>query len=263
MPNAPLLSVADALARILAGADPMETEAVGLLDADGRVLAGPLTARRTQPPFDVSAMDGFAIRAADAATLPAELRIIGEAAAGHGFRGAVAPGEAVRIFTGAPVPEGADAIVIQENTEFDGATVRIVDGTLIPFEAAYGLQVHELVVLPAIEELGLDLLQSLPGCGPVGSRVLAGDRKGRIGEGADCDDAAVFPVQRVAEPIEPAELIARWASQPLDFDPGTQYQYSNTGYVLMGMIADTLAMAVVGIALIFLPAILKKLGIDL
>ena len=129
MPNAPLLSVADALARILAGADPMETEAVGLLDADGRVLAGPWTARRTQPPFDVSAMDGFAIRAADAATLPAELRIIGEAAAGHGFRGAVAPGEAVRIFTGAPVPEGADAIVIQENTEFDGVTVRIAEGT--------------------------------------------------------------------------------------------------------------------------------------
>lgn len=127
MPNAPLLSVADALAHILANACPTDTETIGLLDADGRVLTGPLMARRTQPPFDVSAMDGFAVRAVDVAALPTELRIIGEAAAGHGFRGTVASGEAVRIFTGAPVPEGADAIVIQENTEFDASSVRIVN----------------------------------------------------------------------------------------------------------------------------------------
>jgi len=129
MPTAPLLSVADARARILAEAEPTAPESVDLIEADGRVLAAPLTAARTQPPFDASAMDGFAVRSADIATLPATLRLIGESAAGHGFRGRVATGEAVRIFTGAPVPAGANAIVIQENTTFDATTVRILEGT--------------------------------------------------------------------------------------------------------------------------------------
>lgn len=123
-----LLPVEEARARILDGVTPLEIEHVGPLDADDRVLATPLAARRTQPPFDVSAMDGFAVRGADVATLPAELALIGEAAAGHGFRGCVSPGQAVRIFTGAPVPDGADAIVIQENTRFDTTTVHVVDG---------------------------------------------------------------------------------------------------------------------------------------
>ncbi len=119
-----LLPVAEALDRILAAiAGPVEAEEVPITRAAGRTLAADLRATRTQPPFPASAMDGYAVRAADVATVPAGLRLIGTSAAGHGFAGPLGPGEAVRIFTGAPVPEGADAILIQENAEAEGETV--------------------------------------------------------------------------------------------------------------------------------------------
>ncbi|MEE7457854.1 molybdopterin molybdenumtransferase MoeA [Methylorubrum populi] len=119
-----LLSVADALARILAAIPgPVEAETVAVQSAAGRTLAADLAATRTQPPFLASAMDGYAVRAADIAPVPASLRLIGTSAAGHGFSGTLGPGEAVRIFTGAPVPAGADAILIQEKAEADGETV--------------------------------------------------------------------------------------------------------------------------------------------
>jgi molybdopterin molybdotransferase len=124
-----LLPVADAQKRILDAVPVLPAEQIPLSAALGRVLAADVAARRSQPPMPVSAMDGYAVRAADVATLPATLRIVGYAPAGHAFDGNVGPGEAVRIFTGAPVPDGADAIVIQENTEKDGETVRVVDGT--------------------------------------------------------------------------------------------------------------------------------------
>lgn len=111
-----VLSVAQAIAHILAGVEPLGGEIVPLHEAAGRILADDVRATLTQPPFDASAMDGYAVRRADVATLPANLTVVGEAAAGRGFAGKVEPGEAVRIFTGAPVPEGADAVVIQENT---------------------------------------------------------------------------------------------------------------------------------------------------
>lgn len=122
------LSVADALAHILAGVTPTAGEPVALHDAVGRTLAEPLVARLTQPPFDASAMDGYAVRVADVAKLPAQLKVIGEAAAGHPFSETVHAGEAVRIFTGAPLPCGADAIVIQENADLHGDAVTIQDG---------------------------------------------------------------------------------------------------------------------------------------
>jgi molybdopterin molybdotransferase len=112
-----LLSVAEALARVTQGLEPLESERVKLEQARGRVLAEDIAAHLTQPPFDASAMDGYAVRGADVATLPATLRLVGEALAGRGFDGEVKQGEAVRIFTGAPVPKGADTVVIQENTE--------------------------------------------------------------------------------------------------------------------------------------------------
>jgi len=124
---APALSVDEALALLLAGARPLDSERIAIAAAHGRVLAEPLTARLTQPPFDASAMDGYAVRAADVATLPARLKLIGESAAGHPFDGRIGAGEAIRIFTGAPVPQGADAVVIQEDTARDGANV-IVQG---------------------------------------------------------------------------------------------------------------------------------------
>ncbi|MBX3581196.1 MAG: molybdopterin molybdotransferase MoeA [Rhizobiaceae bacterium] len=110
-----MLPIDDALAGLLDGADPLETEFAPLADAAGRALAKPVKALRTQPPFDASAMDGYAVRAADVATVPSRLRVIGVAAAGKQFHGTVNAGEAVRIFTGAPVPGGADTIAIQEN----------------------------------------------------------------------------------------------------------------------------------------------------
>ena len=123
-----MISVAEARARINEAMPLMPAEQVALADAFGRVLAEDLSARRTQPPHAVSAMDGYAVRAADVATLPARLKIIAEVPAGQSFDGTIGAGEATRIFTGAPVPSGADAIVIQENTKRDGDTVDIVDG---------------------------------------------------------------------------------------------------------------------------------------
>ena len=107
-------SVAEARSRILAALAPVAAETVPLAQADGRVLAGAVAARLTQPPAAVSAMDGYAVRAADA-VLGGRLRVVGAAPAGHPFAGSVGPGEAVRIFTGAPIPLGADAILLQED----------------------------------------------------------------------------------------------------------------------------------------------------
>jgi molybdopterin molybdotransferase len=120
-----LLPVADALARILDGAVPTAAERVALPQARGRTLAADVKALLTQPPFDASAMDGYAVRAADLAATPVELTVIGESQAGRGHDGEVSAGRAVRIFTGAPVPCGADTVVIQENCERHDATVRV------------------------------------------------------------------------------------------------------------------------------------------
>jgi molybdopterin molybdotransferase len=122
-----LLPVADALAQLLEGSAPKPAELVALHEAAGRVLAEPLTALRTQPPFNASAMDGYAVRAADTSGPARLLKIIGQAPAGKQFSGHVGPGEAVRIFTGAPVPEGADAVLIQENAEAKNEHVRALE----------------------------------------------------------------------------------------------------------------------------------------
>ena len=122
-----MISVTEARARIVSALDPVSREIVALAVCAGRVLAEDIRARITQPPVAVSAMDGYAVRAADVATVPATLRVIGEAPAGAAYAGTLGPGEAVRIFTGGPVPEGADTIVIQENTASGkgGVTVKI------------------------------------------------------------------------------------------------------------------------------------------
>ena len=125
-----MMTVEEALARVIAsGAPPLEEEKVALEQAYGRVLARDLGALRTQPPFPNSAMDGYALRAADTTSAPTTLTLIGESAAGRSFEGAVGPGEAVRIFTGAPMPAGADAIVIQEDVERDEKRIRLSSAT--------------------------------------------------------------------------------------------------------------------------------------
>ncbi len=128
-----LLSVEAALAAVTALMPRMPAETVPLEAAAGRVLAEDAVARRDQPPFPASAMDGYAVRAAEAVA-GATLRLAGEAAAGHGHRGRLPEGGAVRIFTGAPVPEGADAILIQEDAEAVAAAVRVREA---PVPGAY------------------------------------------------------------------------------------------------------------------------------
>ena len=123
-----MISVAEALAHVTSGVRLLSAEQVGVADALGRVLAEDVSSRVAYPPAAVSAMDGYAVRAADVAEAPATLRRIGETAPGARFPGTVGPGETVRIFTGAPVPEGADAIVIQENTESEGDSVTMLEG---------------------------------------------------------------------------------------------------------------------------------------
>jgi molybdopterin molybdotransferase len=123
-----MLTVEEATARILAAFAPLPAETVALDQALGRTLAKPVTARLDHPPQAVSAMDGYAVRAGDVVALPVRLKVVESIAAGSLPTRALGPGETSRIFTGAAVPQGADSIVIQENTEKDGDHVRIVDG---------------------------------------------------------------------------------------------------------------------------------------
>ncbi len=120
-----MLTVDEARSKILAALPVPQIRTVPLKDANGRLLAKPLAAKRTQPPTDMSAMDGYAVRADDCAAPPVTLPVIGESAAGKGFIGTLKAGQAVRIFTGASVPEGADAVVIQEDTEREGDQITI------------------------------------------------------------------------------------------------------------------------------------------
>lgn len=120
-----MISVAEALAKVTDGVSMVSTEQVALPAALGRVLAEDVAARLTHPPADVSAMDGYAVRAADVTDVPATLKQVGESAAGRGFDGSVGGGETVRIFTGARLPDGADTVIIQEVTGADGVTITI------------------------------------------------------------------------------------------------------------------------------------------
>lgn len=122
-----LMPVEEALALLLSTATSLGSETVPLEQAAGRVLAAPVIARRTTPGADVSAMDGYALRAQDAVSVPATVTLIGESAAGRPFAGRVEPGTTVRIFTGAVLPEGADAIIIQEDTRREGNSVTVTE----------------------------------------------------------------------------------------------------------------------------------------
>src|SRR2546430_7112288 len=124
------MPVAEALARVLADAEPLAAEAVPLAQAHGRVLAADVAPLRTQPPAVVAAMDGYEVRAVDVANAPVKLKLVGEVAAGHLFRGTVGAGEAARIFTGGVLQPVTDTIVIQENTvsEGDAVVVTVASG---------------------------------------------------------------------------------------------------------------------------------------
>ncbi len=122
-----MLSVEDAVARVRAGFTVLPAERVALADGLGRVLADDVAARLSHPPKAVSAMDGYAVKAADVKETPMALTLIGQSQAGAGFEGTLQSGQTVRIFTGAPVPDGADAVVMQENTEADDGEILILE----------------------------------------------------------------------------------------------------------------------------------------
>jgi molybdopterin molybdotransferase len=132
-----MITVEDARERILGRLRPLPAEIVPLAEAWDRVLAAPVAARLTQPPADVSAMDGYALRAADAVA-GAVLRVIGEAPAGHPFAGEIQPGQAVRLFTGSVVPPGADTVLLQEDASREGDTVRVNEA------AAHGRHIRRM-----------------------------------------------------------------------------------------------------------------------
>lgn len=119
-----MISVEEALEAVLDLVEPLDTENVALRAANGRVLAHPVTAQRSQPPFAASSMDGYALRRAEVEP-DAMFKVVGEAAAGHGYAGTLRAGQAVRIFTGAPVPEGADFVVIQEDVTRRGNLITL------------------------------------------------------------------------------------------------------------------------------------------
>ncbi len=122
-----MITVDAALGHLFALVTPLPTQTVPLRHACGRVLAEPVSADRDQPPFAASAMDGYALRGAEIRT-GARWKVVGESAAGHGFSGTVAQGQAVRIFTGAPLPAGTDHVVIQENVTVQGQHITLSDG---------------------------------------------------------------------------------------------------------------------------------------
>lgn len=122
-----MISVVEALAKVAAGFKPLGQETISIDQALGRALAEDVASRITHPPVAVSSMDGYAVRAEDVQNVPCELTQIGESQAGAGFDGTVGAKQTARIFTGAPIPKGADAIVMQENTETDGTRIRVLE----------------------------------------------------------------------------------------------------------------------------------------
>jgi molybdopterin molybdotransferase len=216
-----MLSVADALSLVLAAAEPvLPAETVPLATASGRTLAAPLIALRTQPPFPASAMDGYALRAADATAAGATLTVTGTAAAGHAFGGRIGPGEAVRIFTGAPVPNGSDTVMMQEDTqEADGRvrlTVAAVPGRHV---RAAGLDFAQGdALLPAGARIDPRRLALAAAMGhaqlpvhrrPVVGVLATGDELVRPGEAARADQIVASNVYAVAAIAEAAGGEAR------------------------------------------------------
>lgn len=198
-----LLPVADALARVLASVrDPVGAEIVPVAEAAGRTLAVDLEALRTQPPFAASAMDGYAIRAQDAAMTPLTLSVVGRSVAGRGHAGRIGPGESVRIFTGAPVPAGADAIVLQEDAEA-GESIVTVRESPIPgrFVRPAGLDFCQgAVLLRAGERLDASRLALAAAMGHPHLQVR---RKPRVAILATGDELV-----RPGDPIGPDQIVA-------------------------------------------------------
>jgi len=201
--KSPLLPVSEALERILASAgEVMPVEIVPLRDAHRRTLAQNLIAARDQPPFPASAMDGYALRAADVSQVPAKLRVIGTSAAGHAFDGSLRAGEAVRIFTGAPVPPGADTIVIQEDAQAGEGCVTVKESAAVGRHiraAGLDFAAGEVLLKAGHRITARDLaLIAAAGLGRLPVR-----RKPRVALLATGDELA-----QPGDPLKPAQIVA-------------------------------------------------------
>ena len=196
-----MLPLGEARARIIAALTPTAAETVALAEGAGRVLARPVVARLTQPPADVSAMDGYAVRAEDA-TEGATLAVVGSAPAGHPFAGEVGPGQAVRIFTGGVVPPGADAILLQEDATADGTRVRVNEAVKAGRHIRRrGLDFAEgTAVLPAGRKL---TARDIGLAAAANSPWLAVHRRPRIGILATGDEIAL-----PGDPIPPGGIVS-------------------------------------------------------
>ncbi|MGS4944261.1 molybdopterin molybdotransferase MoeA [Meridianimarinicoccus sp. RP-17] len=212
-----MIPVSAALDAILALVAPLPGETVALRDVVGRVLAAPATAGRDQPPFDAAQMDGYALRSADLET-GRPLRVVGTATAGHGFTGTIQPGEAVRIFTGAPVPGGADRVVMQEETGRQG------DVLTVAANAEPG---------PFIRPRGGDFAR--------GAELPAG----RALRPADIALLAAMNVPQVTVHRRPAVAILSTGDElvPPGADPGPDQIVASNGYGLAALVTETGAEA--------------------
>jgi len=209
-----MISVEEALARIAAGFAPLPAETVPLDAACGRVLAAPAIAGVTQPPADLSAMDGYAIRFADVAAVPTTLRVVGQAPAGGAYAGILQSGEAVRIFTGGPVPAGADTIIIQENTSNENGLVTVLQ---MPQEARH------------IRRAGLDFVAGQTAL-PAGTRL--GPRHVALLAGMNLPQVPVHRRPRIALLATGNELVLPGTT------PGAHQIVASSGYGLAAMVAQ-------------------------
>ncbi|MFK7877415.1 MAG: gephyrin-like molybdotransferase Glp [Paracoccaceae bacterium] len=191
-----MISVTQALDHLFALVEPLGNESVLLRHAAGRFLAEPVQAQRTQPPFAASSMDGYAIKSVEAQQ-HAQFKVIGEAAAGHGFKGIVRAGQAVRIFTGAPVPEGADFVVIQEDTSRSGDLITLTETDFHkdnirpagadfsagdPFAPAHALRPNDIALLAAMNHGQINVRRK-----PVVALIPTGDELVQPGEDPGVD----------------------------------------------------------------------------
>ena len=198
-----MISVDEALARILGAFSPLVGELVCIDRALGRVLAAPVTARLSQPPAAVSAMDGYAVRAADIGHLPAKLQVMGTIAAGVSPDRPVKAGEAMRIFTGAVIPEGADTVVIQENCDREGEQVIVREGSNTPGQhvraAGNDFRAGEIGLTPgrllSARDIALAAAMNWPN--------LTVTRRPRVALLSTGDE-----LQHPGEPLGPAQIIA-------------------------------------------------------
>ena len=215
-----MLSVDAAVARIRAAFAPLPAEQISLENAPGRVAAADVLARFDQPPAAVSAMDGYAVRGVDATAPGARLQVAGSAPAGHPFAGLVQAGQAVRIFTGAVVPDGADAILIQENADVDGDHIVVRAPAAAKHIRAAALDFRSgSVLVPAGRRLTARDV-SLLAAGDIAQ--LGVRRKPRVAFAATGDE-----LSRPGEPRKPggivassgyglSAMIARWGGEPRD-----------------------------------------------